>query len=100
MRAMPNKGFGNGKATLDNGYGMFLDMLAYKLQERGGNLIKVDKWFPSSQICNCCGFQNLILKDLAIRYWNCPNCRVTNIDRDANAAKNIKQEGLRLLGVA
>lgn len=100
MKAMSNKGFGNGKATLDNGYGMFLDMLTYKLQERGGELIKVDKWFPSSQICNCCGFQNSILKDLTIRYWNCPNCGVTNIDRDVNAAKNIKQEGLRLLGVA
>lgn len=100
MRAMSNKGFGNGKATLDNGYGMFLDMLAYKLQERGGELVKIDKWFPSSQICNCCGFQNPILKDLTIRYWNCPNCRTTNIDRDINAAKNIKQEGLRLLGIA
>lgn len=99
MRVMSNKGFGNGKATLDNGYGMFLDMLAYKLQERGGSLIKVDKWFPSSQVCNCCGFQNPILKDLTIRYWNCPNCGITNIDRDVNAAKNIKQEGLRLLGV-
>lgn len=97
MRVMSNKGFGNGKATLDNGYGMFLDMLAYKLQERGESLIKVDKWFPSSQVCNCCGFQNPILKDLTIRYWNCPNCGITNIDRDVNAAKNIKQEGLRLL---
>ena len=47
----------------------------------------------------CCGFQNPILKDLTIRYWNCPNCGITNIDRDVNAAKNIKQEGLRLLGV-
>ena len=100
MRTMSNKSFGNGKATLDNGYGMFLDMLAYKLQERGGELVKVDKWFPSSQICNCCGFQNPILKDLTIRHWNCPNCGTINIDRDVNAAKNIKQEGLRLLGVA
>lgn len=98
MRAMSNKGFGNGKATLDNGYGMFLDMLTYKLQERGGKLIKVDKWFPSSRICNCCGFQNSLLKNLSIRYWDCPNCGVTNIDRDVNAARNIKQEGLRLLG--
>lgn len=100
MKAMANKGFGNGKATLDNSYGMFLDMLAYKLQEHGGDLVKVDKWFPSSQICNCCGFQNPMLKDLTIRHWNCPNCGVTNIDRDINAAKNIKQEGLRLLGIA
>lgn len=100
MRAMSNKGFGNGKVTLDNGYGMFLEMLAYKLQERGGCLVKIDKWYPSSQICNCCGFQNPLLKNLSIRYWDCPNCGVTSIDRDVNAAKNIKQEGVRLLGVA
>lgn len=37
------------------------------------------------------------LKDLSIRYWNCPNCGMTNIDRDVNAAQNIKHEGLRLL---
>ena len=55
MRAMSNKGFGNGKATLDNGYGMFLNMLEYKLTDRGKYLVKVDKWFPSSQICHNCG---------------------------------------------
>lgn len=97
MRAMSNKGFGNGKATLDNGYGMFLNMLEYKLKDKGGYLVKVDKFFPSSQICNCCGFQNPILKDLSIRHWDCPNCGMTNIDRDVNAAQNIKHEGLRLL---
>lgn len=97
MRAMSNKGFGNGKATLDNAYGMFLNMLEYKLKDKGGYLVKVDKFFPSSQICNCCGFKNPLLKDLSIRYWNCPNCGMTNIDRDVNAAQNIKHEGLRLL---
>ena len=97
MRAMSNRGFGNGKATLDNGYGMFLNMLEYKLKDRGGCLIKVDKFFPSSQLCNCCGFRNPILKDLSIRHWDCPNCGTTNIDRDINAALNIKHEGLRLL---
>ncbi len=97
MRAMSNHGFGNGKATLDNGYGMFLNMLEYKLKDRGGQLVKVDKCFPSSQLCNCCGFKNPILKDLSIRHWDCPNCGATNIDRDINAALNIKYEGLRLL---
>ena len=42
---MSNKGFGNGKATLDNGYGIFLNMLEYKLSDRGKYLVKVDKWF-------------------------------------------------------
>ena len=97
MKGMSNKGFGNGKATLDNGYGMFLNMLCYKLQDRGGYFIKVDKFFPSSQLCHCCGFKNSKLRDLSIRRWDCPACGTKNIDRDINAAQNIKYEGLRLL---
>lgn len=97
MKAMSNRGFGNGKATMDNGYGMFLGMLEYKLRDRGGRLVKVDRFYPSSQLCSCCGFQNPALKDLSIRRWDCPNCGTANIDRDINAAKNIRQEGLRLL---
>lgn len=100
MRAMSNKSFGNGKATLDNGYGMFLVFLEYKLKERGGQLVRVDKFYPSSQLCNCCGFRNPILRNLSIRHWDCPNCGTTNIDRDINAARNIKLEGLRMLSVA
>lgn len=95
MRSLANKGFGNGKATLDNGYGMFLNMLEYKLTDRGKYLVKVDKWFPSSQICNCCGTLHPEMKDLKIRKMNC-DCGC-NLDRDQNAAKNILQEGLRLL---
>lgn len=95
MRAMSNAGFGNGKATLDNGYGMFLNMLEYKLKEKGGYLIKVDKWFPSSQICNCCGAVHTEMKDLSIRIMRC-DCGCV-LDRDHNAAINIKNEGLRLL---
>ena len=48
MRSMANRSFGNGKATLDNGYGMLLNMLEYKLSDRNKYLVKVDKWFPSS----------------------------------------------------
>ncbi len=95
MKSMSNKGFGNGKATLDNGYGMFLAMLEYKLSERNKYLIKVDKWFPSSQICHCCGTLHLEMKDLAIRKMIC-DCGLT-ISRDQNAAINILNEGLRLL---
>lgn len=92
---MANKGFGNGKATLDNGYGMFLSMLEYKLADRGKYLIKVDKWFPSSQICHNCGTLHPEMKDLKIRTMDC-DCGY-HIDRDRNAALNILQEGLRLL---
>ena len=96
MRSMANKGFGNGKATMDNGYGMFLTMLQYKLEERGKRLVKVDKWFPSSQICSCCGYQNKVLKNLQIRKWTCPICGASH-DRDCNSATNIKHEVIRIL---
>lgn len=98
MRSMSNKGFGNGKATLDNGYGMFLSMLEYKLSDRNKYLVKVDKWFPSSQICHCCGTLHPEMKDLTIRTMKC-DCGLT-ISRDQNAAINILQEGLRLLAEA
>ena len=95
MKAMSNHGFGNGKATLDNGYGMFLSMLEYKLSDRNKYLIKVDKWFPSSQICHCCGKIHPEMKNLTIRTMKC-DCGLT-ISRDQNAAINILKEGLRLL---
>ncbi|MDY2780385.1 MAG: transposase [Bulleidia sp.] len=98
MKAMSNKGFGNGKATLDNGYGLFLNMLEYKLYDRGKYFIKVDKWFPSSQICNHCGTVHTEMKDLSIRTMRC-DCGLT-MNRDYNAALNIKKEGLRLLETA
>lgn len=95
MKAMSNKGFGNGKATMDNGYGMFLPMLEYKLNERGKYLIKVDKWYPSSQICHACGTLHPEMKDLKIRTMRC-DCGLV-IGRDQNAAINILNEGLRIL---
>lgn len=98
MRVMSNKGFGNGRATLDNGYGLFLSLLAYKLADRGKHLVKVGKWFPSSQICHCCGTLHPEMKDLSIRKMKCA-CGM-EISRDPNAAINIKREGLRILGIA
>lgn len=96
MKAISNKGFGNGKATMDNGYGMFLSILEYKLNDRGKYFIKVDKWYPSSQLCSCCGKQNKLA--LMKRMYRC-NCGLV-LDRDLNAAINIKNEGLKLLRVA
>ena len=99
MKAIANKGFGNGKATLDNGWGMFTTMLDYKMAERGKCLQKIDRWFPSSQTCSICGCVNEDMKNLNIRKWTCPHCGAEH-DRDVNAAINIKQEGLRLLNEA
>ena len=95
MKSMSNKGFGNGKATMDNGYGMFLLMLKYKLSDRNKYFVKVDKWFPSSQICHCCGDLHPKMKNLTIGKMIC-SCGVV-INRDQNAAINILNEGLRLL---
>ncbi|WP_243343845.1 transposase [Anaerococcus sp. AGMB09787] len=94
IKALSNKGFGNGKATLDNGYGMFTTMLEYKLNERGKYFIKIDKWYPSSQICSNCGNKQKITLDQ--RAYICPKCGKI-IDRDYNAAINIKNEGIRLI---
>ena len=98
MRSMANHGFGNGKATLDNGYGMFLSMLGYKLSDRNKYLVKVDKWFPSSQICHCCGTLHPDMKNLSIRKM-IYDCGLT-MNRDWNSAINILNEGLRLLSEA
>ena len=82
-----------GKGVHDNGYGLFLSMLEYKLEERGKYLIKVDRYFASSKICSVCGNkkEELSLFD-RIYYCECGN----RMDRDANAAVNIMNEGKRI----
>ena len=72
---------------------MVLSMLEYKLADRGKHFVKVSKWYPSSQICSCCGKQQKLA--LSERVYKC-NCGLV-IDRDYNAAINIKNEGLRIL---
>ena len=87
-----------GKSVSDNAWGMFTEFLEYKLLDEGKLLIKVDKMFPSSQLCHICGYKNPKVKDLSIREWNCPVCH-TYHNRDINAAINLKVEGQRLISV-
>jgi len=84
-----------GKSVSDNGWGMFLRFVEYKLDEQGKDLVKVAKTYPSSQLCHMCGYRNKGTKDLGIREWTCPVCG-THHDRDRNAAINIRKEGLRI----
>ena len=95
MKAM-SQSLNFGKSVTDDGWGMFVTFLKYKLEETGKRLVKVNKFFASSQICNVCGYKNTATKNLSIRAWDCPECG-THHDRDINAAINIRNEGMRLV---
>lgn len=95
MKAM-SQSLNFGKPVSDNGWGMFTTFLKYKLEEQGKRLVKVDRFFASSQTCNICGYKNPETKNLAVRAWDCPQCG-THHDRDVNAAINIRNEGMRLV---
>lgn len=83
------------KSIADCSFSMIRRMLEYKCQWNNRQLIVIDRWSPSSKKCNSCGH---IMKDwnLGIREWDCPNCG-THHDRDVNAAKNILNEGIKIL---
>ncbi|MGB4406897.1 MAG: transposase [Sphaerochaeta sp.] len=86
-----------GKSVHDLGYANFVSRLKQKATETGTNVIQVDKWYPSSKLCSNCGYKNsaLTLKD---RTWKCPTCGAVH-SRDENAAINLRNVGLNLLGL-
>jgi len=84
------------RSVMDAGWGEFVRQLEYKSAWYGRTLVKVGAFFPSSQMCHDCGFQNPAVKDLSVREWTCLNCGETH-DRDLNAALNIRDEGLRIV---
>lgn len=83
------------KAISDCGWGMFTNFLAYKLERKGGKLVEIDRWFPSSKLCSNCFYQ-VSEMSLDVREWTCPHCGAHH-DRDGNAAINIRSEGIRML---
>lgn len=84
-----------GKNLMDNAYGLFRSYLAYKLEEQGKQLIRVDRYFASTKTCSACGS---VLDTIAIeeRTFHCPACGF-ELNRDHNAAINLKNEGAKLL---
>ena len=87
----------NHRSAMDVSWSEFVRQLTYKCEWYGKTLVKIDRYFPSSQLCHCCGYQNLLIKDLSVRKWECPGCGTLH-NRDTNAAINILNEGIRLLG--
>ena len=85
-----------GKSVHDNGWRMFTDFLQYKLEREGKKLVRIDRWYPSSRTCSCCGKIKHDLK-LEERVYLC-SCG-NRMDRDENAAVNICREGLRMSGI-
>ncbi len=83
------------KAISDVSWGMFVNFLSYKLEWEGKVLVEIDRFFPSSKTCSSCFYQVSDMP-LDLRNWQCPNCGVHH-DRDENAAKNIRAEGIRML---
>jgi putative transposase len=80
------------RAIADASWSEFVRQLEYKAKWYGRTLVGIDKWYPSSKRCNCCGFVNEKMP-LSVRSWTCPDCNTLH-DRDINAAKNILTAGL------
>ena len=87
------------KSVSDASFSKFVSMLEYKAEWYGRSIVKIDRFYPSTQICSSCGFRNTSLrglKSLSKREWMCPECGEVH-DRDLNASRNILKEGLKIL---
>ena len=85
------------KSVMDASFGKFVEMLEYKAEWYGRKVIKIDRFYPSTQLCNGCRYKNESIKGLRglkFREWVCPHCGEVH-DRDLNAARNILKEGLK-----
>lgn len=83
------------KSIASASWSKFFTMLEYKATWYGNDVIKVPTMYPSSQTCSCCGHRNPLVKNLAIRNWECPECH-TKHNRDTNASINILNKGLEV----
>lgn len=83
------------KSIADVSWGRFIVLLEYKSSWHHRTTIEIDTFFPSSQLCNVCNYQNKETKNLSIREWTCPQCN-TQHNRDVNASINILNEGTRI----
>ncbi|PMH73589.1 transposase [Vibrio cyclitrophicus] len=87
------------KHIADASWHSFVVKLEYKLKEQGKHLVKLDQWYASSKTCHCCGHK-MEEMSLSVRKWDCPSCGTTDIDRDLNAALNIRDKGILELKAA
>ena len=90
------KGSRNAKNYQDIAWSTFVFKLQWKGEKNGCHIVKIDRWFPSSQTCSCCGFKNKEVQIKHLEKWTCPECGSEH-QRDENAAKNIAVKSYKVL---